>query len=84
MHLIVPTKNRVQRAPVKNSIVNRMVANGVQSRLTIGNPFEHNAILAVNRKPKESSVLPVQFVYLESLMVVPIPEQFYPLECGLL
>jgi hypothetical protein len=61
-----------------------MVSDGVQSCLLIRNPLKHDAILVVNRETKESSILPMQFMYLESLMIASVSERFNLLKDSLL
>lgn len=57
-----------------------MVAYGVQPRLLMRDPLEHNAVLAINPEAKESRILPVQLVNPESPVVASSSEQLNPLE----
>lgn len=61
-----------------------MVADDVQSRLVIRNPFKHNAVLAVYGEAKESFIFAVQLVYFKSLMITSFSEQLYLLKRNLL
>lgn len=61
-----------------------MITDSVQYRFRTRNPFEHDAILVVDREAKEPAIFPMQFVHLEFFMIDSVSEQFDLLKCDLL